>query len=360
MDSLRHAPSFTPQDVIRLLPGLFWDHDCVMLPGLGGFVCNSRPAWYDESKCQIVPPSRDVHFNPRLTSNDGVVANELMSRHGLSFARAQQAVDALVLFIQKDLKTGNRVELSGLGRLYLEADGQLRFMADSEFERMMQSFGHASIPLVARERSQTNELQLEPIVESEDTTTFGSEEKKHQGKVIPLRVKLGRVAAVVAIPLTLAGAYLLSNPQSQETLFGGNPLWNTQPDEATYSPVAHSSIVEEVVTQHVEEPSTEALTTNVPIAEVVRPSNEVMEMDENEVSTPEAYVVRFLIIGGAFSVEANANKLVASLQEQGYQTSTHVQPHNGLIAVALGGYATEEEARKALLSARSRGQKRLG
>ena len=149
MDSLHHAPSFTPQEVMRLLPGLFWDHDCVMLPGLGGFVCNSRSAWYDESKCQIVPPSRDVHFNPRLTSNDGVVANELMSRHGLSYAQAQQAVDALILAIQQDLKGGNTVELPGLGRLYFETDGQLRFMADVEFERMMQSW-HASIPLVPK------------------------------------------------------------------------------------------------------------------------------------------------------------------------------------------------------------------
>ena len=93
MDSLRHAPRLTPEDVLKVLPGMFWDHDCVMLPGLGGFVCNPRSARYDEAKRQIVPPSRDVLFNPRLTTNDGVVANELMAKHGLAYGEALKAVE---------------------------------------------------------------------------------------------------------------------------------------------------------------------------------------------------------------------------------------------------------------------------
>ena len=73
MDSLRHVTPLTFEEVVRVLPGMFWDNDCVMLPGLGGFVCNPRSAWYDASKRQMVPPSRDVLFNPRLTTNDGLL-----------------------------------------------------------------------------------------------------------------------------------------------------------------------------------------------------------------------------------------------------------------------------------------------
>ena len=99
MDSLRHAAPLTPADVLQALPGMFWDHDCVMLPGLGGFVCNPRSAWYDEAQQQIVPPSRDVLFNPRLTTNDGLVAGELMAKHGVAYPEAIQAVDALVCLL---------------------------------------------------------------------------------------------------------------------------------------------------------------------------------------------------------------------------------------------------------------------
>ena len=332
-----------------------------MLPGLGGFVCNSRSAWYDESKCQIVPPSRDVHFNPRLTSNDGVVANELMLRHGLSYAQAQQVVNALILAIQQDLKGGNTVELPGLGRLYFETDGQLRFMADVEFERMMQSFGHASIPLVAKKRSQNEEVKLEPLEAAQGTSTSESQEEELRGKVIPLRIKVGRAAAAVAIPLTLAGAYFLADPQGHETLFGSNPFWHAQPKQASYAPAVHNPIVEEYA-KRVNEPLPVETTSEVSTDVVENvPNNEPKDdavKDDKKVLPTESSAIRFLIIGGAFSVEANANKLASSLEEEGFQTSTHVQSHNGLIAVSLGGYATEEEARKALASVRSRGQEK--
>ena len=72
MDSLRHSSPLTHSDVLSVLPGMFWDHDCVMLPGLGGFVCNPRSAWCDETAPSY---ARDVLFNARLTTNEGLVAN---------------------------------------------------------------------------------------------------------------------------------------------------------------------------------------------------------------------------------------------------------------------------------------------
>ena len=189
MDSLRHASPITPEEVLNLLPGLFWDHDCVMLPGLGGFVCNPRSAWYDEAKRQIVPPSRDVLFNPRLTTNDGIVANELMEKRGVMYPEALQAVESLVEHIQNQLDAGNSVELPGLGKLYREEDRQLRFMADAEFERMLQSFGHASIPLVVRDLGATSSVQEASMLDVAASGTGGLNRelsKKEDTQVIPL------------------------------------------------------------------------------------------------------------------------------------------------------------------------------
>ena len=93
-------------------------------------MCNPRSAWYDEAQQQIVPPSRDVLFNPRLTTNDGLVANELMAKHGVAYPEALRAVDALVDALKAQLDEGATAELPGLGRLYQEDDAQLRFVAD--------------------------------------------------------------------------------------------------------------------------------------------------------------------------------------------------------------------------------------
>ena len=72
------------------LPGMFLDYDCVIIPGFGGFVCNERPAWYDDDKEEMVPPSRDVLFNPNLTHNDGLLAQEIIRSTGLSYSEAMK------------------------------------------------------------------------------------------------------------------------------------------------------------------------------------------------------------------------------------------------------------------------------
>ena len=47
-----------------------------------------------------------------------------------------------------------------------------------------------------------------------------------------------------------------------------------------------------------------------------------------------------------------------ALEAEGFETSLHYQAHNGLTVVAMGGYVTEEEARKALTNARGRGHEK--
>ena len=414
MDSLRHVSPLTPEDVLKVLPGLFWDHDCVMLPGLGGFVCNPRSAWYDEAKRQIVPPSRDVLFNPRLTTNDGVLANEVMAKHGILYPDAIQAVEGLVQHVQGALNSGQPFQLPGLGKLYKEEDGQLRFMADAEFERMLQSFGHASIPLVPRATTApiaAPEPLAAPVPVATQTEAPAPAPKReprrqpeHEGRVIPLRVKLGRAAAAVAIPLTLAGAYLLAEPTGSATLLGTNPLWNAVPVAATYAPsepdasLTEWSSEEAFVGESVKDfvartqwegrleydvvegrpaagglridvpvtqpevalaPAPDLVPTSEPVAEVV---DVIVEPQPVEVApakeAPVEAVVKFQIVGGAFGVKANAEKLAASMRKEGFEATLHYQAHNGLTAVSMGGYATESEAREALADARARGHQK--
>ena len=415
MDSLRHSSPLTHSDVLSVLPGMFWDHDCVMLPGLGGFVCNPRSAWYDEAKRQIVPPSRDVLFNARLTTNDGLVANELMAKRGVMYPEALKAVEDLVANLQQQLEAGTTVELPGLGKLYREEDQQIRFMADAEFERMLQSFGHASIPLVAREVAAPMTETTVPTAVTESTPEPAVAKTTEEARVIPFRVQLARAAAAVAIPLTLAGAYLLADPAGNETLLGSNPLWNAVPVTATYAPVERdvdvAAMAEAVQTEQGE--SIEAFVTRTdwegllefdvdegrpaagglrvmvpakpevespqPVAEaevveevdspVVTDAPETIPMLESAPEvTPEPEPVpapvakpapvKFMIVGGAFGVQANADKLASAMRSEGFDTSLHYQNHNGLTVVSMGGYATEASAREALADARARGHEK--
>ena len=384
---MRHSTPLNAADVLNVLPGMFWDHDCVMLPRLGGFVCNPKSAYYDESKLQMVPPSRDVLFNPRLTTNDGLVANELMAKKGVTYREALRAVELLVDQIQSDLSDGKSFELPGMGKLYKEQDEALRFVTDAEFERMLRSFGHASIPLMALGSARLaaqGETAPTPALEGAQVEQPTSPVTKTP--VIPMRVKLGRAAAAVAIPLTLAGAYLLSSPAGTDTLLGSNPLWNASPTVATYAPSVPS---EDVVRWSEKVPSQQGETAQAfvertdwsgtlefdldagkPAAgglKISVPERMHSEMPEEErflmnhasdadwafVEVPQG--IHFKIVGGSFSMRENAERLATTLMQQGYATSLHYQAHNGLTAVVLGEFVWETDARRALEDIRNQG-----
>ena len=376
MDSLRHVTPLTFEEVVRVLPGMFWDNDCVMLPGLGGFVCNPRSAWYDASKRQMVPPSRDVLFNPRLTTNDGLVANELMAKYGATYREAIDALESMVGKVKRELKNGSSVDLPGIGRLYMESDGLLRFVTDAEFERLLRSFGHASIALSPKEESVAGPAKV---------VAFPSQEPTAPEQGSSWRIQVGRAAAAVAIPLTLAGAWLLSRPTGSDTLLGSNPLWNAVPLAAEYTPWEDAMDMEafllppepaEDLRSFVERTDWEGLLEfdlelgapkagglrvmlplEVPVHPASEPATSPAPTPTVAPSVPAAAPapVRFLIVGGAFSVKENAQKLAGQLGSEGFDTSLHFQSHNQLTVVAMGGYAEEIEARTALAHARAKG-----
>ena len=113
-----------------------------------------------------------------------------------------------------------------------------------------------------------------------------------------------------------------------------------QPEAEAPQPVAEAEVVEEVVVKEVE--ASDVIDTPEPIpAPVSKPAP-----------------VKFMIVGGAFGVQANAEKLASSMRSEGFDTSLHYQNHNGLTVVSMGGYATEASAREALADARARGHEK--
>ncbi|MFB1019696.1 MAG: hypothetical protein QMC37_05590, partial [Flavobacteriales bacterium] len=200
-----------------LLPGMFLDYDCVIIPELGGFVCNERTAWYDEDKEEMVPPSRDVLFNPNLVYNDGLLAQEIMRAKGLDYTEAMKLVASEASNMIEALKSGRPIEIPRLGRLYTSDDGLVRFLPDAELVRMLGSFGHARIPLATRELTSDLPVIVAPVIVA-PVTRPSDKKVAPESKVIPFRVRLARVAAVVAIPLALGGAWMLTEPESSNTL----------------------------------------------------------------------------------------------------------------------------------------------
>ena len=318
-----------------LLPGMFLDYDCVIIPGFGGFVCNERPAWYDDDKEEMVPPSRDVLFNPNLTHNDGLLAQEIIRSAGLSFSDAMKLAKEKAAFITAELLGGNQVEIQGVGRLYAGVDGVNRFTPDAELVRTLSSFGHSRIPLAKLQAKQI----MKPLNKTEE------QQKKETGVIPmqPLSRKIARVAAILALPITagaiIGGTYLATDNDSQSILLSLFP--SPEAIISSFSPSESSALIdlESVTTEVTDELNIDYVEETV-VAKIT--------------PTPK---INFLIVGGAFAIEENAHTLADELRKEGYSPTFHYQKHNKLHLVALGEFTEELTAREEMAKARKAGRK---
>ena len=321
-----------------LLPGMFLDYDCVIIPGFGGFVCNERPAWYDDDKEEMVPPSRDVLFNPNLTHNDGLLAQEIIRSTGCSYSEAIKLAKEEAAFISAELLGGNQVAIQGVGRLYAGEDGVNRFTPDAELVRTLSSFGHSRIPLA--------KLQAKQL---EKPLNYTEEQQKKEAVLIPMQSlsrRIARVAAILALPLAagaiIGGTYLATDNDSQSTLLSLFP--SPEAIISSFSPSESSALIdlESVTTEETDELNIDYVEETV-----------VKELVEEIIPTPQ---INFLIVGGAFAMEENAHTLADELRKEGYSPTFHYQKHNKLHLVALGEFTEEHTARVEMAKARKAGR----
>ena len=94
----------------------------VIVPGLGGFVCNKASARIDKKSGKFTPPSVEVLFNQRLQHNDGLLQSALVETEGLSANDAEQLIKEEVARVMSALAKEHKFDLSGLG--VLEKDGR--------------------------------------------------------------------------------------------------------------------------------------------------------------------------------------------------------------------------------------------
>ena len=78
----------TPDKIDAHIKELLFDHDCVIVMDLGGFIAHYHPAVINESLRFITPPSKKIAFNAALRSNDGLLAHHISFRESLGYSEA--------------------------------------------------------------------------------------------------------------------------------------------------------------------------------------------------------------------------------------------------------------------------------
>jgi hypothetical protein len=120
---------------------LLYHHDCVIVPGLGGFVINPQSARIDRVAGIFCPPSRIAGFNAGIDHNDGLLVSHLSARLSMNYVDARKLVDAFVLKVKHRLFEGRSVHFEGIGRFVVDRDHNLHFEPDPSANFLTEAYG---------------------------------------------------------------------------------------------------------------------------------------------------------------------------------------------------------------------------
>ena len=111
------------KELSRHIEVLLLENDCVIVPGLGGFIAHNKSAEFKDSANVFCPPSKTIGFNPQLTINDGLLAQSYMQAYDTDFPDASRKIESVVSQIKETLYKNGQAELDNIGTLYYTMAG---------------------------------------------------------------------------------------------------------------------------------------------------------------------------------------------------------------------------------------------
>lgn len=277
-------------------------NDCVIIPEFGGFVANYKPASVENNR--FFPPVKEVAFNNRLISNDGLLINFIAKTEEISYFAARQKLESFVEEMQMMLEENRSVYFDGIGYLHYDRDENLQFEPQLRQNMLVESYGLQS-------------FTFEKLVKRQAPKPAFKAEYREPVHVAFTGKKLKKLA--VAVPLLVALALIPMKNHKEYFSKSDLGFWS-----------AISS------------------TPTAPV-QTETPEQKAAEVTIEEVQAARKQNLKYFIVGGSFRSEENANKYIEQLKAQGY-TGKNLGVYNGLNRVAMIGFATMEEAQKELNS----------
>lgn len=317
---------------MELLPHikkLIREHDRAFIPEFGGFVKDRIPASLQEGHL-FRPPGCTLHFNPQLAKEDSLLFEEVAEAEGIPFDQARGKVKTQGRKWIGILEQEGRLELEGIGLLFRDRQGKTRFEPDPDPELDPSSYGLESF--IATPVGKKEGAEPETNAEQEVAATETSLPEKGAGASKRTLLK----AAAVTLPILLLLAYGVGRYQKDERLLGSLaehvpglerkvPRYKAR---STKPPSIPS--YEETSEPEPDPPFSFRLKENGRLFTVVDPA-------ENEDPGAEEVAPRFLVVGGCFANEQNAERKVESLKREGFPARVLDRKRNGLHVVIFGG-----------------------
>lgn len=328
----------------RHIAKLLLDNDCVIVPGFGGFMAHHIAASYDEKNHIFLPPTRTVGFNPRLTMNDSVLAQDYVSCYDLSYPEALKRIESEVdEFRQMILGEDGGHELCGIGRIYALENGEYDFIPNDNGITTPATYGFQAFELDAlpatesapesapaasaadiRKTEPSPFAAYSPIAEAAPSPVHNEEEEAEQPTLsINIPVKMLRHMAAACIVLFV----MLSIP--------------SRLGDASTGTTSQSSIDAKWLYKIMPKEMTSGKPESLVASEEAAQAKADGQADESD-----ALPYYTIVFASRVSLK-NAQHYVEKLHQQG-MTEASVCRHNGFTKVIYRKFASRAEANSAL------------
>jgi nucleoid DNA-binding protein len=128
-------------DITSFIRELLFSHDCVIIPGFGGFIGNYTPARIDKSSSTFYPPVKQISFNRNLNHNDGLLVGRISGSAKIPYGDARNIVEEFVTTLRKKLERGEKITFDNIGSFSNNQEGNVQFEPDRNINYHLDSYG---------------------------------------------------------------------------------------------------------------------------------------------------------------------------------------------------------------------------
>lgn len=110
--------------IVTHIEYLLLEHDCVIVPGFGGFVLQTLSARYDADAHTFYPSRKEMVFNATLQHNDGLLSESYMQRYGADYRKALGMLEEDTCMLKETLLQQKQLSMGQIGAFSMSNEGQ--------------------------------------------------------------------------------------------------------------------------------------------------------------------------------------------------------------------------------------------
>lgn len=279
-------------------------HDCVIVPGLGGFVANFKSATIHPEQNLFVPPLKEIGFNRSLLHQDGLLANHIAIEQEVSYAEASGIISAFVGDVRTRIAGGETVAMGEVGSLRGDAIGNILFSPNDSASFLPDALGLST-------------FRFEPL-------GYKHVAKIEQKMHVPRMMQNRSPRYWTAVAAMIAGLFFLTTFE----------LKMPEVSEAGFSTLLV--------------PVTEQAAVEVTETEAFLLESELEEESVVSVTEVPAVKKRHHLIAASFKQAAPADQSVRSFVQEGFSQAQVLADASGRFRIALESFEKRQDAINAM------------